>query len=116
MENQDSKAQPFSPATWRRGLFMLICAFLYNVAEIVVVAVAVLQFLFKLVTGEENSQLKLFGQGLSVFFYQTMQFLTFNSEEKPFPFTPWPSADSELPHPSRQSREKDGQGSPGGES
>ncbi len=95
MENHTDRTQPFSPATWRRGLFMLICAFLYNVAEMVVVAVAILQFLFKLVTGEENTQLKLFGKGLSIFFYQTMQFLTFNSEQKPFPFSPWPSTEAE---------------------
>ncbi len=98
MENQTGKVQPFSSATWQRGLFMLICAFLYNVAEVVVVAVAILQFLFKLVTGEENLQLKLFGRSLSIFFFQTMQFLTFNSEEKPFPFSPWPSADTERLH------------------
>ncbi len=101
MENQIEQTPPFSPVTWRRGLFMLICAFLYNVAEIVVVAVAILQFLFKLVTGEENPYLKQFGRGLSLFFYQTMLFLTFNSEEKPFPFSPWPSTDSDLPHPSK---------------
>ena len=95
MESHCDGIRPFSPATWRRGLFMLICAFLYNVAELVVVAVAILQFLFKLVTGEENTQLKLFGKGLSIFFYQTMQFLTFNSEQKPFPFSPWPSTEAE---------------------
>ncbi len=95
MEPDSNKSQPFSPAIWRRGLYMLICAFLYNIAEIVVVAVAILQFLSKLVTGEENKQLKLFGKGLSLFFFQTMQFLTFNSEEKPFPFNPWPNINSE---------------------
>jgi len=94
MEHDNSKTRPFSPAIWRRGLYMLICAFLYNIAEIVVVAVAVLQFLSRLVTGNENKQLKTFGHGLSVFFFQTMQFLTFNSEEKPFPFNPWPDIKS----------------------
>ncbi len=70
---------------------MLVCGFLYKIAEVVVVAVAILQFLFKLTTGDENRQLKIFGQSLSLFFFQTMQFLTFNSEKKPFPFSPWPN-------------------------
>ncbi len=91
MEPDSNNNQPFSPAIWRRGLFMLVCGFLYKIAEVVVVAVAILQFLFKLTTGDENKQLKILGQGLSLFFYQTMQFLTFNSEEKPFPFNPWPN-------------------------
>ncbi len=106
MENRSDGTRPFSPATWRRGLFMLICAFLYNVAEMVVVAVAILQFLFKLVTGEENVQLKLFGKGLSIFFYQTMQFLTFNSERKPFPFSPWPTTQMEPLPPESEKKDR----------
>jgi len=109
MDTDSDKTQPFSPVIWRRGLYMLICAFLYNIAEVVVVAVAVLQFLMKLFTGEENRQLKIFGKGLSLFFYQTMQFLTFNSEEKPFPFNPWPNVDAgpELAPPKRDRSDTD---------
>lgn len=95
MESDNSSNQPFAPAIWKRGIYMLICAFLYNVAEMVVVAVALLQFLFKLFGGSENQQLKRLGQGISIFFYQTMRFLTFNSEEKPFPFSPWPDIDDQ---------------------
>lgn len=75
---------------WIRGLYMLLFAIMYNIAEILVTAVAVFQFVISLFTGKTNEYLITFGQRLSTFIYQIMQFLTFNSEEKPYPFSPWP--------------------------
>ena len=75
---------------WLRGLYMLLFALIYNIAEILVAAVAAFQFVASLFTGKTNEQLIAFGQRLSIFIYQIIQFLTFNSEEKPYPFSPWP--------------------------
>lgn len=79
-------------STWLRGLFMLLFAALYHVAGVVVGAVAVLQFAWKLVTGESNPRLTRFGEDLGRYFNQIVRFLTFNTEDKPFPFADWPSA------------------------
>ncbi len=76
--------------TWLRGLYMVLFALIYQVAEIVMLAVVVFQFLTKLITGKTNVQLLAFGRSLSVFVYQIWRFLTFNSEEMPFPFAQWP--------------------------
>ncbi|MDX1486673.1 MAG: DUF4389 domain-containing protein, partial [Acidiferrobacterales bacterium] len=67
-----------------------------NVAEIVLLAVVVLQFLLTLFTGKTNQRLLSFGEALSTFFYQIFRFLTYNTEDKPFPFGPWPGVDE--PH------------------
>lgn len=77
--------------TWIRGLFMLLFAAIYHVAAILIGTVAVLQFAWKLVTGDANPRLTAFGEDLSRYFYQIMRFLTFNTDEKPFPFADWPS-------------------------
>lgn len=76
--------------TWLRGVYMLLFAVLYSIAEIVVVAVALFQFFALLLTGETNARLVKFGQDLSIYIYHVMQFVTFNREDKPFPFAPWP--------------------------
>jgi hypothetical protein len=76
--------------TWIRGLFILLFAILLGVAKIVTWAVVVVQFLFTVFQGETNGNLKQFGAGLSRFVYQTMLYLTYNSDDKPFPFQPWP--------------------------
>ena len=79
-------------STWLRLLFMLIVAALYAVSRVVVAAVVVLQFFWVLFTGETKQPLREFGQSLATYTYQIVRFLTFNTEEKPFPFdADWPS-------------------------
>jgi len=92
-EERTIKDNFFDSATWLRGLFMLLFVVIYSVAEIIVAAVVVLQWLFTLFTGSGNQQLRTFGQSLSTFVYQIMRYWTFNSDEKPFPFSDWPAGD-----------------------
>ena len=79
-------------AVWIRGLFMLLFIIVQHVAEWLLVAVAVFQFLCVLITGKQNTQLAGFGDGMSRFVYQIARFLTFGTEDKPFPFADWPGA------------------------
>jgi len=81
--------------TWLRGLYMLLFIVIYHVAEVVVGAVVLLQFLFTLATGETNARLLRFGQSLTDYVYGILRFLTFNSEDMPFPFSDWPARDSD---------------------
>ena len=93
METQ-LKSNLGSRKTWLRGLYMVLFAVIYSVTEVVIGAVVILQFLFTLVTGQTNARLLQFGRSLSRYVYQIMLFFTFNSEDLPFPFTEWPSADA----------------------
>ena len=76
--------------TWVRLLFMLIFVLLHYVAKVVIGAVIVFQFFTVLFTGHKNEKLLTFGQELSTYIYQIFRFLTFNSDEKAFPFSDWP--------------------------
>ena len=76
---------------WKRLLFMLVFAVLYGVAEIVLSAVVVFQFLSVLFTGSRNAKVLSLGASLSAYAYQVFRYLTYNSEERPFPFADWPS-------------------------
>ncbi|MBD3669865.1 MAG: DUF4389 domain-containing protein [Gammaproteobacteria bacterium] len=95
MEQDELRENLTEGSIWIRGLFMLLFAILYNIAEIVIAAVAVLQFLIRLVTGSVNDNLLDLGYSASTYASQIFQFLTFNSEERPFPFSPWPSRDAD---------------------
>ena len=90
MTGNEIKKNVSSRPTWIRGLFILLFALIYGIADVVVTAVVVFQFCYLLVTGRSNQQLRVLGQGLSTFIYQIMLFLTYNSEDKPYPFGPWP--------------------------
>ncbi len=78
---------------WIRALHMLLFAFFYSVAEMVLFAVVIFQFLVKLVTGETNDRLLNFGQSLATYVYQIIQFLNFNTENHPYPFGEWPQGE-----------------------
>lgn len=77
-------------ATWTRGLFMLLFAVIYGVAELLLLAVAVFQFASVLLSGRPNERLAIFGEELGRFFYQVICYLTFRADDKPFPFSDWP--------------------------
>ena len=69
---------------------MVLFAVILYIANIVLFAVAILQFLSALFTGGRNERLTDFGEKLGRFIYQVVQFLTFNTEKMPFPFEDWP--------------------------
>lgn len=91
--NDGAQSSPVKDmSTWKRILFMVLFALIYGVAKVVVTAVVVLQAIFRLFTGNVNERLLTFGKQISDYIYQILMFLTFNSEEKPFPFSSWPDS------------------------
>ena len=85
-----------SRPTWLRLVFMIIFYALISVAAMVATAVVALGFLWVLFTGEPNPRLKSTGQSLAIYLAQVMRYLTFNTNEKPFPFdVEWPSGDAD---------------------
>jgi len=82
-----------SRTTWLRLFFMIILAFLYGLSRLVIMAVVVIQFFHLLLQGDKNQSLLAFGHSLAIYSYEVVDYLTFNREEKPFPFdAEWPTA------------------------
>jgi len=81
-----------SRATWTRLLFMAISCFLLSIAGFVGSFVVVLGFLWVLFTGEVNKQVRQVGQSLAVYVCEIIRYLTFNTNDRPFPLgNDWPS-------------------------
>jgi hypothetical protein len=93
--SSDLKENVSNTNTWGRALFMILFGIIYSIAEIVLGAVVIFQFLFVLFTSDKNERLLRFGKELCTFIYQVFLFLTFNTEEKPFPFADWPKEETE---------------------
>jgi len=75
---------------WLRGLHMLLMAVAYNVVEAMLALIAVFQFFCALLTGRVNEPLLKFAKNGSIYIQEVLEFLTFNSEIRPFPFSAWP--------------------------
>lgn len=100
--DEEFKTNVKSKSIWMRGLFMLLFAFLYGIAEFVLIAVAVFQFGYALFTGRPNENATAFGYSVGSYIFDITKFVTFNTDERPFPFAPWPPnpsppADQPLP-------------------
>ena len=80
-----------NPDVWIRLLYMIIFWFVLVLARFAVGLLAVLQFLLVLLTGAPNENLRGMGGAIAVWTLQTMRFLTFKSDDKPFPFQDWPT-------------------------
>jgi hypothetical protein len=93
--------------TWLRALYMALFAFIYSFAEFVLAGTVILQFGFVLISGKKNTQLLAFGQNLSTFLYQVFLYLTYNTEDKPFPFAAWPTTPPRFSGENSDTRQSD---------
>ena len=78
------------PDVWLRGLFILVFGAILYLAVILVWLVVVFQFITKLLTGDLNRQVADFNGGLLRYISLMLGYITFQSDDKPFPFSPWP--------------------------
>jgi hypothetical protein len=92
--NENSESPTNKRNIWIRGLFMLLMALAYHVSGTVMFAVSLIQFLIVLVNGEPNARMASFGRSLARYYRQIVNFLTFATEEIPFPFNDWPTGET----------------------
>lgn len=84
-----------SRGTWLRLLFMCIYGLFASLTAMVGTVIVVLGFLWVLFTGEVNRELRQIGQAIAAYLYEIIRYLSFNTEDKPFPFGgAWPTDDS----------------------
>ncbi|MDO3386461.1 DUF4389 domain-containing protein [Gilvimarinus sp. SDUM040013] len=102
MDNEKLKSNLLSANHWMRLVFMILFSVILYVAGIVMSILVVVQFVFALITGKDNPNLRQLGDSLSQFIYAALRFLTYNTDEKPFPFADWPQ-----PSPIEETPEED---------
>ncbi|MCQ3829398.1 DUF4389 domain-containing protein [Microbulbifer elongatus] len=95
MSNEELKQNLTSTNQWLRLVYMVLFAVLLEIAGFVMLAVVIAQFLFAIFTGGANDNLRRLGDQISSYIYQALQFLIYNTEEKPFPFSEWPESEEE---------------------
>lgn len=76
-----------------RLIFMLLMALAFHVCGTVLAIVVIIQLVMVLLNDAPNARLLSFGRSLGNYLRQIVDYLTFASEEVPFPFSDWPAAD-----------------------
>ncbi len=77
--------------TWLRFIYLVVFFAAFYLSVVLTFAASVFQFLAKLFSGSSFGGLAEFGDNLAAYQAQVTRFLTFASDEKPFPFAPFPS-------------------------
>ena len=84
--NDINKDELLDVKKWQRLFFMVIYAAAANFVIGIVLFLIFLQFIFYLFTSNINDQLKSANNWLKDFLIDSLNFLTFNTNDKPFPF------------------------------
>ena len=93
--NNIDKEEILKGSKWVRFFFMVVYAFAINFVISISIGLAFVQFLFYLFTSKPNSSISTFNDYLLEFVSDTLAFLLFSTEDKPFPFKPEISDDIE---------------------
>ncbi|MCK9200802.1 MAG: DUF4389 domain-containing protein [Gallionella sp.] len=89
--NEVSQTSGSKHNIWLRGLWMLLMLLVLHVCGTVLFIVALVQFVVVLLNDAPNERLVVLGRNLASYFRQIVLFLTFATEEVPFPFSEWPA-------------------------
>jgi len=75
---------------WLRVLLMILMALAFHLATMLLGMLAAVQLVLALVSDGPNARLCTFGQSLGQYLRQIADFVSFATEEAPFPFSDWP--------------------------
>ena len=84
--NTIDKEEILKTSKWIRFIFMVLYAFIVNFALTISIGLAFIQFLFVLFTSKVNKSISSINSHVLEFFSDSLKFLLFQTEEKPFPF------------------------------
>ena len=103
METKAPDDKPTARDVWMRGLFMLLFIIAFWAGQWLLNFLAIVQFIWLLAAREPNQFIARFGNSLSIWLAEVGRFLTCATDDKPFPWRPWPEASTPPPAPSLNS-------------
>ena len=83
------------PSVWVRIILMFAFAVVLYPVFLVLLVLMIAQMLFVIITGESNANLRSLGVALSVYIFQIVQFMSYVTDVKPFPFSDFPKAEND---------------------
>ena len=81
-----NKEEILKSSKWIRFIFMVLYAFALNFALTICIGLAFIQFLFVLFTSKVNTSIANVNSYVIEFFEDSLSFILFQTEDKPFPF------------------------------
>jgi len=96
MENQ-TRDNLTDKSTWMRLIYIVLFAVAFNIAEILIAIITVVQFFTALFTKAPNARLKALGGDLGAYVRDVTGFLTYQTDHMPYPVSDWGQPDVSQP-------------------
>jgi len=93
-------------ATWMRLLYIILFAIAFNIAEILIAIIAVVQFFTVLFTKKPNPRLQELGGDLGAYLSDVVGFLTYKTDHMPYPVSDWGPAPEPASEPAAKPKRK----------
>ena len=94
--NEINKDELLDLKKWQRLFFMVIYGAAINFVVSILIVLVAIQFIFYLFTSKTNTQLQSANNWLHVFFNDSLNFLSFNTDAKPWPFNSNDEGESDI--------------------
>ena len=92
MLTENFKNRIKDPYMTKRAAYMLVFIVLFTaIIDTLLPAVILVQVIHLMITGKRNRQLSWVGKIITDYSCAVLHYLTFATEDKPFPFGEWPS-------------------------
>lgn len=76
-------------STWMRLIYIVLFAIAFNIAEILIAIITVVQFFTVLFSKSPNARLQALGGDLGRYIRDVTAFLTYQSDHMPYPVSDW---------------------------
>ena len=94
--NEINKDELLDLKKWQRLFFMVIYGAAINFVVSILIVLVAIQFIFYLFTSKTNTQLQSANNWLHGFFNDSLNFLSFNTDAKPWPFNSKDEGESDM--------------------
>lgn len=90
--NQPVRDNLTDKSTWMRLIYIVLFAIAFNIAEILIAIITIVQFFTVLFTKSPNARLQALGGDLGHYIGEVARFLTYQSDHMPYPVSDWGQA------------------------
>ena len=95
IDSEEWKDNFLKQGKWIRLFWMISFSFVYYISMTVLWLIVFLQFLFVLITDKRSENISKVSLGFRNYMVQILDYLTYHTGEKPFPFNEFPNSENE---------------------
>ena len=95
IDSEEWKDNFLKQGKWLRLLFMVVFSFVYYASVTVLWIIVFLQFLFVLFTDKRSENVSKISVGFRNYMVQILDYLNYQTGDKPFPFSDFPKSHEE---------------------